>query len=740
MGKILIIDNRADANSLEYDTYKNVKLYTKYGNIRTEDPDQIDLIFVHASGNRVEHNWTLDHVDKKKKLYFVIAGDERNPRPTQYGQSGFRISREIFTQYIHKFLRHYSDTGRVQREIFWGAEPAMETAINGSPAGWRICALGGHEQFPELNRPAIVVEYVSIVEDVNKKLDRYASIKRIHEKVEHQQFDAIAFLSKYKNDLDGLQLAWLFRCSGFMTNCARMPILLITNQRADEIARSSAQGAQLFSIGNVLLVDALAVSSPGPLSDAQYALALQRASVPPPAASTPHDLTNMWGAYRAAAALESAVGNRKPLEVIESHFPHLLGDDYYWLQLCRAVCPNPTDKVNTALQQLRTAIGELSSFLDQVGHQLDVLLVDDHASSGWFTVISKMFSQKCNLIAISEKSKNFQLESAIATAVSHDNDLIISDLRLTNFDQSSTGRDGQPLSGIALVKQVKKHKPNVPVVIITASEKAWNSQLAIDAGADLYWIKENPQMVSNVSYPIENLNQLARGISILLKKKTDSSRLWRSYLKVKAVDCSCPIFGALQIHHSQTAIEESWKTMSLRLLRAYGYLDAPQTGFHNESFHQKNLDIAYLLIWSCINDLLKLLFTLKQDQYYFMTITGGYQWRHYCTRTQKANGKYEYTWEHPFKQALANSVNQTSCPAINRSTLESKYRPGITLGAEHLQAFLKFENQGILEDAFQACRTLRNALDIEHGDFQHAANATLGDINKMLDVIDYFIS
>jgi len=198
---------------------------------------------------------------------------------------------------------------------------------------------------------------------------------------------------------------------------------------------------------------------------------------------------------------------------------------------------------------------------------------------------------------------------------------------------------------------------------------------------------------------------------------------------------------ALQIHHSQTAIEESWKIMSLRLLRAYGYLDAPQTGFHENSFQQKNLDIAYLLVWSCINDLLSLLFLLKGDLYYVMRIMGGtYHWVHYCTRQLKANGKYKFTWEPSFEQALANSINLTNCRIIERSTLESKYRPGITIGAEHFQAFLRFENQQALEESFQACRTLRNALDIEHGDFQHAANATMGDINKMLDIIDYILS
>lgn len=741
MGKILIIDNRIDINSLEYAMYKNVELYTKYINIKAEDPDQIDLIFVHASVNRVELNWTLDQVDKRKKLYFVIAGDERSPRPSQYGHSGYRISRELFAQYIHKFLRHYSDTGRVQREIFWGAEPAVETTNNRPIARWRMCAFGVREQFLELDRLCTLIEYVHIVEHANETLDRYASIKRIHERLERQPFDAIAFQSKYKNDLDGLQLAWLFRYSGFISNCAKMPILLVTNQRADEVARSSAQGAQLFSAGGLLFVDAMAASPAGSLSDAQYEIALQRASVPPPAAATPHDLTNMWGAYRAAAALERAVGSKKPLEVIECDFPHLLEDDYYWLQLCRAVSPNSTDKYNIAMQLLRASIGELSSLLDQVGHPLDVLIVDDHADSGWLTVIRKVFSQKCSLVAISEKSENFQLESAITTAIHRDSDMIISDLRLTNFDQNSTGRDGQPLSGIALVKQVKTHKPNVPIVIITASEKAWNSQLAIDAGADLYWIKENPQMVSNVSYSIENLNQLVQGINILLRKKMNSGRLWRSYLKVRAVNFSSPLLMALQIHHSQTAIEESWKIMSLRLLRAYGYLDAPQTGFHENSFQQKNLDIAYLLVWSCINDLLSLLFLLKGDLYYVMRIMGGtYHWVHYCTRQLKANGKYKFTWEPSFEQALANSINLTNCRIIERSTLESKYRPGITIGAEHFQAFLRFENQQALEESFQACRTLRNALDIEHGDFQHAANATMGDINKMLDIIDYILS
>lgn len=100
-------------------------------------------------------------------------------------------------------------------------------------------------------------------------------------------------------------------------------------------------------------------------------------------------------------------------------------------------------------------------------------------------------------------------------------DLILLDLRLKR--DKDKGSPPQKISGIELLYQIKKFDPSIPVIMITASEKALNYKEALDLGASGYWIK----VVNSAS----NLNS---EIDRALGKFKEIQKLWLEIKKVEA--------------------------------------------------------------------------------------------------------------------------------------------------------------------------------------------------------------
>lgn len=68
-------------------------------------------------------------------------------------------------------------------------------------------------------------------------------------------------------------------------------------------------------------------------------------------------------------------------------------------------------------------------------------------------------------------------EQARALATEFDYDLIVLDLTLPRLD------------GITILKQVRSHKPSVPILVLTARSRVEDRVLCLDAGADDYLVK-----------------------------------------------------------------------------------------------------------------------------------------------------------------------------------------------------------------------------------------------------------
>lgn len=100
-------------------------------------------------------------------------------------------------------------------------------------------------------------------------------------------------------------------------------------------------------------------------------------------------------------------------------------------------------------------------------------------------------------------------------------DLVILDLRLDRHKD----RDLMPqdISGVRVLRKIKKINPSIPVLMFTASEKAMNYQQAIDLGASGYWIKG-----------INSLPKLKLEIINSLEKAEEARNLWMGIKRIEA--------------------------------------------------------------------------------------------------------------------------------------------------------------------------------------------------------------
>lgn len=101
--------------------------------------------------------------------------------------------------------------------------------------------------------------------------------------------------------------------------------------------------------------------------------------------------------------------------------------------------------------------------------------------------------------------------------------LILLDLRLTG--NAEEGKKISESSGVRLVKKLREFQKGLPIIMTTASNKAWSMSEILKSGADAYWMKEGLTGNSPGANTIENYKMLLDFVS----KATD---LDYSFLRV----------------------------------------------------------------------------------------------------------------------------------------------------------------------------------------------------------------
>lgn len=182
----------------------------------------------------------------------------------------------------------------------------------------------------------------------------------------------------------------------------------------------------------------------------------------------------------------------------------------------------------------RIISGKSNKFLTDnliIEHPLNYLLIDDEADKGWEKVLSK-FMPNASCDVCNHPCANFEdLPEDIRTKIGEgEYDVIFLDLRMAGVAEEKIVNP-EDFSGMKILRSIKKLNRGTQVIMLTATNKAWNVKALLDAGADGYYMKEAPEYHFSLAYSEQNTKAFRETIL----KCIDNAYLQDLILQVKTL-------------------------------------------------------------------------------------------------------------------------------------------------------------------------------------------------------------
>lgn len=147
-----------------------------------------------------------------------------------------------------------------------------------------------------------------------------------------------------------------------------------------------------------------------------------------------------------------------------------------------------------------------------------ILLIDDEAHRGWKEVLKKwLFGASLDVVGNSVGTYNDIPQNIREKIHQHYYDLYLLDLRLLGQKEDDIFEPND-FSGMKILKEIKLENAGNQVIILTASNKAWNMKALLDAGADGYYIKESPEYKYPLSFSEANYMALFKAVKSCFEK------------------------------------------------------------------------------------------------------------------------------------------------------------------------------------------------------------------------------
>jgi|GEM_PF-698957 len=285
-----------------------------------------------------------------------------------------------------------------------------------------------------------------------------------------------------------------------------------------------------------------------------------------------HSITNYWGAVK--LALNAGYG----IDEINYTFTPTLYFNYLLKKYSIKIDPSK-EKIN------------FSSFLKKK----KVLLVDDNSEKGWKSALEKIFGEnsidsKSFMIGVVKKDHKGKWK---VDCDLNKYDLVFLDLYMPEFQ----GQKPNLKNGEILLKLIKKSYPQIPVIVFTASNKSWTRETVQNFGADGMYVKESPEYASDQNYSKENFINFEKLVRATLEKYKVLRPYWEA-IQIILKDqtfLSIPEKGGSMF---KSRIEE-------RLMMFYGLLKRgfEQTEFNEKKFHFSDYELAFITLWSVLNEI-----------------------------------------------------------------------------------------------------------------------------------------
>lgn len=327
-------------------------------------------------------------------------------------------------------------------------------------------------------------------------------------------------------------------------------------------------------------------------------------------ATSNHDISNEWGAYRMAEMAGLDMENFSYPKTL--YFKYLLSN---------------YDNVN------KPNVSNYQPFFDK---NLKILFIDDYCDKEWDNCLKNIFDKKIILEGKGESTfiTNVQWnDSYIDEIKSYQYDLILLDYYLSNNEK-----------GIDKLKLIKLANPAIPVIMFTASNKAWNMDELYEAGADGYYVKEHPESVHDAKFSIKNFESFHETVKNCLDKGKILGRYWK---QIKYIEQNTIIEDKLgadgKLKFEKGRIDE-------RLMMFLGLLKKAfeQTKFDKDTFFYSEWELAFITLWSLLNEIQEAVF-IKSQPNLTLFDSNGAKYTHNTGRNRQlpiTYLKWQYRWSY----------------------------------------------------------------------------------------------
>jgi len=205
-----------------------------------------------------------------------------------------------------------------------------------------------------------------------------------------------------------------------------------------------------------------------------------------------------------------------------------------------------------------------------------ILYIDDEADRGWFEIFCNILNDINGITfdyldeELISKTPSEIIDTSLKKIIEDDIDLVILDFRLHSNDFHVNKIE--EITGLVLLKEIKKLNPGIQVIVFSATKKVWNFQAIQEAGADGFIVKESPEnsIESNFTY-----------VSIINFCKQINNCLQMTFLK--------------EAHNYLNSIEKSIERVS-NLGSEPGFLALVKLKFKNE------MNIQRKIVYDCLKN------------------------------------------------------------------------------------------------------------------------------------------
>lgn len=493
---------------------KNKEVFQE-GNVILYHESFVDKTYIKSEA--AERRQHLQEFIKKKNSYLVLFSGSKNTRDLTEGVANIPVS--VLYSNLESFIKKYSTGDLNLRYLLFGDNPEIEEEIS-------------IKLDSELFKTTQEQIYTSTKKNlfirpdekyINQPLDNYvekiffdnvtdkdlsdAINQWMNEDVYENIFVPLCFGSTL-SDYNGLRLASHIRCTKSKNQTSRIYIYgfvgidyLLQN---DYFNILKTKNTFLIPFTKLAIFESIQKSQLILLSEElPFEIVKLKLEVPQNYEDN-HSISNEWAIYRWAMTINS---EDDAIEKITQKI-----DSNLYFKYLKTIYP----------------IAESKKLIDDdikihtIGTP-KILLIDDEAEKGWYEIFCKIFSD-VNKLAFDSLGDDFKnqteeqiIECCLEKVVNYDADIVILDFRLHQNDFND--KDIAEVTGIKILKEIKKYNPGIQVIIFSATNKVWNLQALQDAGADGFIVKESPENSINPNLTKDSIMYFRSAIEKVIRKK-----------------------------------------------------------------------------------------------------------------------------------------------------------------------------------------------------------------------------